>query len=356
MKRLWTQLSLTFSLVIILSTLVLIVFTAMFGRQEFGAEFENGTIPPPRDVAMERLPQGIQLLSTISAVVGIAAGSWFSRRLTEPLINLAEAARAFGSGDLDKRVAVRGSQELIDVGQAFNQMASDLQKAEQLRRDMVADASHELRTPLNLLQGNLRAIIDDVYPLSKEEIVKIYEQTRDLTKLVDELHELAQADAHNLSLEIEQVNVKTIILQSTDLFIPLADQEGVGLKVKLGDELPVIMADANRLKQILNNLIINALRYTPAGGTITVEAQKAGDDVRIQIKDTGQGIAPEHLGSVFERFYRADSSRTRTTGGSGLGLAIVKALVETHGGTISVYSKGLGHGSTFTVRLPIHNS
>jgi signal transduction histidine kinase len=354
MKRLWAQLSLTFSLVIILSTVVLFVFTRSIVRRGFVAEVESEVTP--RELVLERLPRGIQLVSAVSAVVGIAAGAWFSRRLTAPLVSLAETARAFGSGDLDQRVAVHGSQELVEVGQAFNQMAADLQKAEELRRDMVADAAHELRTPLSLLQGNLRAIIDDVYPLSKEEIVKIYEQTRDLTKLIEELHELAQADAHNLALTIQPVDVTTIVLQSADLFAPLANDEEVNIKVELADELPVIPADATRLRQVLNNLIANALRHTPAGGTITVEADRSGDCVRILVKDTGQGIAPEHLDSVFARFYRIDSSRTRATGGSGLGLAIVKAIVETHGGTVSVYSKGLGHGAIFSVRLPITRS
>lgn len=295
------------------------------------------------------------LLSTalVGAIVGILAGILVSRGLTAPLSRLADAAQAIGSRDLSQRVEVDGSTEVKQLARAFNQMATDLETGEKLRRNLVADVAHELRTPLTVLQGNLRAILDDVYPLSKVEVVKLYDQTRLLSRLVNDLHELSQAEARKLPFEKEWIDLDEIIKGVTATFGPLAEAELVTLEVELTPPLSVY-GDVARLSQVMQNLLSNALQHTPAGGVIRLRGVCERDQIRLEISDTGVGISPEHLPYIFDRFYRADRSRSRNTGGTGLGLAICKAIVEGHGGTITASSDGIaGHGTTFTIVLPL---
>ncbi len=217
---------------------------------------------------------------------------------------------------------------------------------------MLADVAHELRNPLHLLQGNLQAMLDDVYPLNKEEIGRLVDQTRQLARLTDDLHELAQAEAHRLPLHKQTVDVATLVKESAAAFRPLAKSKEVELRVELLGTIPTLHVDAARLRQATDNLLRNALRHTPAGGRILVQVEQQDSAVTMRVEDTGQGIAAEHLAHVFDRFYRTDSARSRDQGGTGLGLAIARAIIEAHDGQIEVASPGLGHGSTFTVRLP----
>ncbi len=239
-------------------------------------------------------------------------------------------------------------------------MAAALEQAETLRRNLVADVAHELRTPLSVLQGNLRAILDDVYPLNKTEVARLYDQTRLLSRLVNDLHELAQAEARQLLLNPQPTDLADLVHSTVTTFAPVAETRGVTLEAQVPPDLPSVLADSARLAQVLHNLLANALYHTSAGGTIWLRAgcDAAGTGqpahLWLAVQDSGEGIPPEHLPHVFERFYRADPARSRTTGGAGLGLAIVRAIVEAHGGQISAASDGMpGHGSTFTVRLPL---
>jgi signal transduction histidine kinase len=291
-------------------------------------------------------------LIAIGSVLGIAAGVWMSRRMTAPLDDLAAGAAQVGAGDLAYRVTPRGSDEMIGLAQAFNHMAADLQEAEQLRQHMLADVAHELRTPLTVLQGNLRAILDDVYPLDKAEIASLYDQTRHLHRLVNDLHELAQAEAGQLPLTRHPVDVTALVADAVELFAPLAEAQVVTLTAAPAGRVLVVQADRARLMQVLQNLLTNALRHTPAGGAITVTVRAVGTQVELAVQDSGEGISAEHLPYVFDRFYRADAARDRDAGGAGLGLAIVRALVETHGGSVRVACAGPGRGSTFVVALP----
>lgn len=299
------------------------------------------------------LGRTLVVAALVAGLGGILFGVVMSRSLTAPLSKLAEAAKAIGARNLSQRVEEKGSDEMIAVARAFNEMAADLEQAERLRRNLLADVAHELRTPLSVLQGNLRAILDEVYPLEQAEIARLYEHTRFLGRMVNDLHVLAQAEARQLPLDLEEIDLAEVIAGAVDAFRPSADTKGVTLRRELPAGLPPIGVDKARITQVLQNLLANALRHTPAGGTITVQAEVAEDTIRLAVSDTGEGIPSEHLPHVFDRFYRTDAGRSRDRGGAGLGLAISRAVVEAHGGQISVASAGPGAGTTFTVSLPL---
>jgi len=302
--------------------------------------------------------QEILILGAMLAVgVGLAIGAFLSRSLTAPLQRLAVAARAVAAGDLNQRVEGEGSAEIVEVAQAFNEMTMALRESEEQRQNMVADVAHELRTPLSVLQGNLRAILDDVYPLDKNEISHLYDETRLLSRLVDDLRELALADAGQLRLDLCETDVVEIISYAIDCFGPAADSKEVALTGCLPGHLAAVRADADRVAQILRNLLVNALRHTPSGGSVTVSARQTEGAVYVSVSDTGEGIDPDDLPHVFERFWRADPARTRTDdeargSGTGLGLAVAQSLVEAMRGRIGVESIP-GEGSTFWFTLPL---
>ncbi len=378
MNRLWVRLSLTFfGIIVFVIVLPLTVGISIrtFGPDEsyfsrrFGV-FSSGNaeeflhnldspdeIGSPEVLVVRRLP-GRFVLGNIFATLlvlssaALLAGIFISRGLTAPLNQLAEAARAIGSKELTQRVDVGGSKEIRTVATAFNDMAVALENAEQLRSNLLADVAHELRTPLTVVQGNLRAILDGVYELDKEEIARLYEQTRHLARLVDDLHELAQAEAQQLSLDIASIDVGELIRESAAAFDSMISDEGVSLQVEIEDNLPFLFADRARLVQGIHNLLSNALRFTPAGGSIRVKGIRDSGCVSIAVSDTGVGIDPQHVAHVFDRFYRSDEARSRDSGGSGLGLAIVKAIVEAQGGNVKAESAGMGKGSTFTIWMP----
>jgi signal transduction histidine kinase len=231
-------------------------------------------------------------------------------------------------------------------------MAESLAQADVQRRNMIADIAHELRTPLTVIQGNLEALTDGVYDLTPENVAAVHKQTVVLSRLVSDLRDLALAEAGQLRLERKPVSLAKVIAQVGEGLEVQAHEKGVTLKFEIGETLPEIEADEQRMTQVLFNLMSNALRHTPAGGTITTNAELRDGHVLVSVRDTGTGIAPEDLPHVFERFYRADRSRARSTGGSGLGLTIAKQIVEAHGGQIWVQS-WLGAGSTFAFNLPL---
>ena len=321
----------------------------------------------------------------LAGLLGLALGLLIARSLAAPLGRLAAAARQMAQGKLDARVPIGGATEVADVAHAFNEMATSLQSAEQQRQTLIADIAHELRTPLTVIQGNLRAILDDVYPLDKAEIATIYDETVMLGRLVGDLRELAQAEAGQLNLAPEPTEVAPLVEAAVAPFAAQAAAQEVALAVDVAPELLPIQADPDRVRQVLHNLLANALRHTPAGGTITLCARTEVQELRtessehhartevrglrtefperqasvlcpqssvlITVEDTGAGIATDDLPHVFDRFWRADRSRSREQGGSGLGLAIARQLVEAQGGQIGVEST-VGRGSRFWFTLP----
>lgn len=310
------------------------------------------------------------LLSAIAVgVVALGLGSLFLLHITAPVRDLTQAAEAIAAGDLKQRVAVRTDDEIGRLARAFNTMTDSLDRAESLRRHMVADIAHELRTPLSLVRGSLEAILDGMYELNLENVESVHEETLVLSRLVDDLRDLALAEAGQLYLERELVDVAELALRAAESFRARAAGQEVSLATNLSPELPPVYGDAQRLSQVLMNLLSNALRYTPAGGRVTVIArlvsaeeqrsEGAGEKkgrssaslLLISVADSGQGIPAQDLLYVFDRFYRADKSRARASGGSGLGLAIARQIVEAHGGRIWAESQ-VGAGSTFSFTLP----
>lgn len=297
------------------------------------------------------LSEGAIVMILVGAVAGISAGVLMSRSLASPLKRLSEAAQAIGKRNLSRRVEVTGSTEVRQLAMSFNAMAEQLENAETLRSNLVADVAHELRTPLTVLQGNLRAILDDVYPLTKSEVAGLYDQTRVLNRLVNDLHEISQAEANKLPLNLSEFDIGELLHKLEATFGPMAEADGVRLQVHTQAGF-VVRGDYARLSQVMNNLLANALHYTPSDGNITILMLPTPDDIGVQVRDTGHGINTEDLPHVFERFYRADRSRSRNRGGAGLGLAVSKAILEAHGGRIEVHSDGPGTGATFTFWLP----
>jgi signal transduction histidine kinase len=286
----------------------------------------------------------------LAALLSLALGILVSRLLTAPLGRLTHAAQAISAGDLSQRVAVRNRDEIGALSHAFNEMAADLARAETLRKNLVADISHELRTPLTVIQGDLQAILDGVYPLEMAQVASLYDETRLLTRLVDDLHDLALADAGQLRLERGPLDLAGLAQAAVSQFAPMAEAAGVRLALAAAGARQVV-GDRDRLAQVLRNLLSNALRHTPAGGQVTVRVGGAGLVAQIQVADSGAGIAAEDLPHVFDRFFRGEKDRRRQSGGAGLGLAIARQLILAHGGQISVISPP-GEGTTFTITLP----
>jgi signal transduction histidine kinase len=371
MNRLWVRFSL-----VILGVLVLLLLIPTFFRDiagwlnllpegELAAEFAElrAVIPPEQFRAMiERVrlevSAAILIILTTGGILALIAGIWLSRTLTAPLSRLETAAEAIAGGDLSQRVLPKGSDEMIAVATAFNTMAAQLEKEESLRRNLLADVAHELRNPLHVLQGNLQAILDDVYPLNKGEIAHIYERTTHLTTLVNDLHDLAQAEAHQLSLNRQETELATLVKETTAVYQPIAAARGIELRVELLGALPRLAVDPGRMRQALDNLLHNALRHTADKGHIRLQVEQnvTKKEVIIRVEDDGAGMTSESLPYVFDRFYRSDSARSRDEGGAGLGLAITKAIIEAHEGEITAASDGVGKGSRFTIVLPLHRS
>ena len=302
---------------------------------------------------VSRINQTLAQAAVMAALAGAALGFIIARGMAKPLGDLAQAARRVAQGRLDERVRVGGADELIEVSSAFNEMVSQLQISEDLRRNMVADIAHELRTPLTVLQGNLQAILDDVYPLSKTEIATIYDETLILRRLVNDLRELSLAEAGQLTLNMTAAPVGPQAHGAGQRFRELFEAKGVVLEVAVADDAPVAHFDPDRAAQALNNLLSNALRHTPAGGRVTVRVTRAGAYARVSVSDTGAGISPADLPHVFDRFWRSDKSRARdSSGGSGLGLAIARQFAQAMGGQMGAEST-LGKGSEFWFTLPV---
>lgn len=319
-----------------------------------GTVLPDGTTPPLSQQDQQYLDstkQALILGAVVAFLIALGLGIVLARSLTRPVRELTTALQAMAEGELQQAVPVRSKDELGELSAAFNQMSADLAFANQQRRQMTADIAHDLRTPVTVMAGYLEALRDGVLPPSPERFEILYEESQHLQRLIEDLRTLSLADAGELSLQRQPTEPVALLQRIAARYRHQAEQQGIAIEVRAAKDLPEIEVDSERLTQVLSNLVSNALRFTPTDGTITLSVTRAGATVLLRVADTGQGIPPDALPRIFDRFFRVDNARAQSQGESGLGLAIAKAIVEAHGGTISAASPP-GQGATFTIRLP----
>ena len=291
-------------------------------------------ITPARDpLEMDFLRQvnGALLWGGLGAgLIAIMLGFLLARQLTAPLRALTAAADRMSGGNLNQAVDVRGTSEIAELGNAFNEMAASLSRQESLRRSLLADTAHELRNPLSVIRSDLEAMLDGVYEATPERLASLYEETLLLSRLVDDVRALSLAEAGKLLLKRERVSLRDVLSVVATNFAPLAEAQEVHLQWEAPDDALEAEVDSQRVQQIVANLLSNALHHTPSGGTISLSVRDGRGSVEIAVADTGPGIMQEDLPHVFDRFWRGDTDRR--TDGSGLGLAIVRGLAQAHGG------------------------
>ena len=318
----------------------------------------------PADDFLASVNRAIINSTGIATVIAVLIGAGIFFQIISPVRKLNKAAAAIAAGDLEQRVNIRSRDELGELGTSFNRMAESLSKAEIQRKNMIADVAHELRTPLAAMQGTLEGIQDGLLPFDREQADSLLAETTLLTRMVGDLRLLSLADAGELVLERRMVSPAELFDQIVERAKPLALAKKINLKLQLQPRLPDLSMDPDRITQLVNNLITNAVRYTPPGGEILLAASCPEDDgfVHFSVRDSGPGIDTADLPYIFDRFYRAEKSRSRTSGGSGLGLAIVRQLVEAHGGQVTAESPiftredGSKYGTSIRFSLPVNPS
>jgi signal transduction histidine kinase len=307
--------------------------------------------PPENGNFIDSVNRALWLAVLVAGGVAFALAIMLSGTILKPVRALTRAARQLEIGNLSQRVQIKKRDEIGDLAHAFDTMAASLERAEQQRRQLLSNIAHELRTPLTNIRGYLEAIQDQVIAPDITVIASIYEEAMLLSRLVTDLQDLSLAEAGHLRLERVSIALEDVITRAINALALQANNKQLLLATDIASDLPLVEADAQRIGQILRNLLNNAIKYTPEQGKIQVRAWAQANTVQMQVEDSGPGISAEHLPHIFKHFYRADTSRTRETGGSGLGLAIVEQLVHAHGGTISVESY-VGQGTRFNVTLP----
>lgn len=306
------------------------------------------------DAAMSRsLRQGLVIAAVVALAAGIVAGVLLARQVGTSAKRLAVASSRIARGEYDQRVVAEGPPEFVELASSFNAMAASLAGVEERRRELIGDVAHELRTPITVISGYVEGLSDGVFPATAETWSKLAEETGRLGRLAEELAELSRAEGGRLELTTVDVVPAAAVAAVTDRLGQQLADKGLLLTVDVPGDLPPVRADFDRLVQVLTNLVVNAIKYTPAPGEVAISGHHSGNSVTFAVHDTGIGIDAEHLPHVFERFYRVDRSRSRASGGTGIGLAIVRALAEAMDGSVSAESPGAGKGATFTVRLPV---
>lgn len=310
---------------------------------------------PPTFHALIRA--GICVSAVLFSAIIFSVTRRIFKNIASPLGEVMDAAEAVAEGDLSARVPEpRGA--FRQLSSSFNRMADELERADNQRRNLTADVAHELRNPLHILQGSLEGVLDGIYEPDEEQIRSMLDETRLLSRLVDDLQTLSLADAGQIPLQLENIPVAELLRDVHTSYGATADAHAVSLHlhVEPGMESMSIPADYERLQQVLGNLVTNALQHTPEGGRIDLSLRQTSDRVLIVVEDTGRGIAPEDLPFIFDRFWKGDRARTRRPGsGSGLGLAITRQFVKAHGGTITAESTP-EQGTRFTIRLPVNDN
>jgi len=299
-----------------------------------------------------------------AALAAFAAGGLasflLSRRLMAPVKSMMQASQRIAEGDYSKRVpassglSVSNQDELDQLAHSFNRMAEKLEQIEMMRLQLIADVSHELRTPLTAIKGSMEGLIDGVLPADHTTYDSVYREADRLQRLVEDLQELSRVESGGIKLTLKPVNISALIKNALQRMRPAFNEKKIKLESEFQEKLPRVKADEDRLLQVIINLLSNALQFTPKKGNVKVTVDKIKNDLVVSIADNGIGIKPQDLEHIFERFYRADKSRSRQEGGgSGIGLTIAQSLVRAHGGRIWVESEGEDKGSVFYFSLPI---
>lgn len=375
-RGLGPKLFLSHMLVTLVGTVTLLSAALLLAPAIFG-DLMGGQMAPTERMSMlevneivtgsflRTLVYSLSLAALTAALTAALSSLFVSRRIVRPVRAMSEAVGRISSGSYTERVSDAGAEdELGDLARGLNSMARKLEATERRRLDLISDISHELRTPLTTIEGYMEGLADGVFEPSDETWATVHSEAVRLRRLVDDLQELSRAESGRLSLKVRKVDPREALRRVRERLIPLFDEKVVKLEAGFLDEpgpdaldhVPDILADPDRLTQMLVNLLSNALRHTPTGGTVSLDVLSSADGMVVfSVRDTGEGIAREHLEHVFERFYRAEGSRSRSKGGAGVGLAICKALVEAAGGWIRAESPGPGAGSTFTFALPAAN-
>jgi signal transduction histidine kinase len=306
----------------------------------------------PESDFLRSINRAILLSALVAALLALVLGGMLAYTLTRQLRELTAATQRVAAGQLGHQVQIRSHDEMGTLAAAFNQMSADLQHANNLRQQMTADIAHDLRTPLSVILGYSEALADGKLAPEPETLAVMHTEAQHLSRLIEDLKVIALADAGELPLAQQHITPQVLLRQAAEAQRVQASQQEIQLQVDLPENLPPVLVDADRMAQVLGNLLNNALRYTPPGGTIILRARQEAGQVLLQVADSGPGIPPEALADVFERTYRGDPARHQTAGETGLGLAIARSLVMAQGGVITVESPP-GQGATFTIRLPV---
>ncbi len=371
--------SLTTKLVIITIIIALVSITLMAGlanytiKSQFGSYLQRepagqimrpGTgmqqlmqhiMGPSEERFLEAVNTSMWIAALVVVIIAVLASLIFASRITSPVKQLTKAARKIAAGEFDQRIPVKSNDEIGEMAKTFNSMAETLEKNEKLNRQLYAGIAHELKTPLTLIQGNLEAILDGIVKPNPKQIAALHTETMLLNRLVNDLRDLTLAQAGQLKLQKKPIDLNGLTRNVIESIQPMLSEKNIRMTVSIPSRLPQIIADPDRITQVLYNLIGNALRYTPEDGKIEVSVKISpgtASELTVYVSDTGEGIPDKDLPYVFNHFYRVDQARTRTKGGTGVGLAIVKHLVEAHNGNVGVESTK-GRGSTFFFTLPI---
>ncbi len=312
--------------------------------------YRGAPLEPQRrgPVLIKELQESNLKATALALVLAIAVGGYLSWRLTRPVAELTRATRRFAAGDRNVRARVEGSDELAELARSFNELAERLQQQEAQDRRRVADIAHELRTPLAILKGELEALADGMLEANPEQLERLVEEIDHLTMLVEDLRLLSLAESGGLQLQKEKVDLGELVRRTAETFAAAAESRGLDLALEA--EPVTMMVDRGRIRQVIVNLLDNAIRH--ASSLVEIDCRRQGDEVCLTVSDDGPGMAAEDLPHVFDRFYRADPARNRSSGGSGLGLAIVQAIVQAHGGRVTAGNNPQG-GAVFSACLPL---
>jgi signal transduction histidine kinase len=311
------------------------------------------TGPAPDSAAFQTILEQSLLIAAFAALGAAVIVSLFvSHRIVQPLQTISQVSRRMAQGSYHERTVLPSDDELAELSRSVNQLAEALEHTERRRMTLIADVAHELRTPLTTIEGYMEGLMDGMIPPNQHAYSLVLRESVRLQRLVSELALLSRIEAGEVPVTPRALALSEVVERVREQLLPLCDAQQITFATDMPDELPELFADPDRLAQILLNLLGNALRYTPAGGTITISARPLEGAVQITVRDTGIGIGAEHLPHLFERFYRVDKSRTRSSGGTGIGLTIARHLVHAHGGEIWAESDGASKGAAFHLTMP----